>query len=126
MSSEVNGWDLPLKDIALIFRGGCIIRAEFLNVISEAYQEQPNLANLLISPYFAEKVTDYQIGLRKVVCEGINSGISFPCLSASLSYYDSYRTGISNANLLQAQRDYFGAHTYERRDLEGVFHTNWQ
>lgn len=126
MSSELHGWDLPLKDIALIFRGGCIIRAEFLNVISEAYQEQPNLANLLISPYFAEKVADYQIGLRKVVCEGINSGISFPCLSASLSYYDSYRTGISNANLLQAQRDYFGAHTYERRDLSGVFHTNWQ
>ncbi|MGE1165199.1 decarboxylating NADP(+)-dependent phosphogluconate dehydrogenase [Peribacillus simplex] len=126
MSSELNGWELPLKDIALIFRGGCIIRAEFLNVISEAYQEQPNLANLLISPYFAEKVTDYQVGLRKVVCEGINSGISFPCLSASLTYYDSYRKGISNANLLQAQRDYFGAHTYERRDLAGVFHTNWQ
>ncbi|MGW6301023.1 decarboxylating NADP(+)-dependent phosphogluconate dehydrogenase [Peribacillus butanolivorans] len=126
MTSELYGWDLPLKDIALIFRGGCIIRAEFLNVISEAYQEQPNLANLLISSYFAEKVTDYQVGLRKVVCEGINSGISFPCLSASLTYYDSYRTGISNANLLQAQRDYFGAHTYERRDLAGVFHTNWQ
>lgn len=126
MSSELNGWDLPLKDIALIFRGGCIIRAEFLNVISEAYQEQPNLANLLISPYFAEKVASYQVGLRKVVCEGINSGISFPCLGSSLTYYDSYRTGISNANLLQAQRDYFGAHTYERRDLEGVFHTNWQ
>ncbi|TDL85370.1 decarboxylating NADP(+)-dependent phosphogluconate dehydrogenase [Vibrio vulnificus] len=126
MSSELNGWDLPLKDIALIFRGGCIIRAEFLNVISEAYQEQPNLANLLISPYFAEKVASYQVGLRKVVCEGINSGISFPCLGSSLTYYDSYRTGISNANLLQAQRDYFGAHTYERRDLAGVFHTNWQ
>ncbi|MFF2590246.1 decarboxylating NADP(+)-dependent phosphogluconate dehydrogenase [Peribacillus butanolivorans] len=126
MTSELYGWDLPLKDIALIFRGGCIIRAEFLNVISEAYQEQPNLANLLISPYFAEKVTDFQVGLRKVVCEGINFGISFPCLSASLTYYDSYRTGISNANLLQAQRDYFGAHTYERRDLAGVFHTNWQ
>ncbi|MFJ8071741.1 decarboxylating NADP(+)-dependent phosphogluconate dehydrogenase [Peribacillus sp. NPDC096447] len=126
MSSELNGWDLPLKDIALIFRGGCIIRAEFLNVISEAYQEQPNLANLLISPYFAEKVADYQVGLRKVVCEGINSGTSFPCLGSSLTYYDSYRTGISNANLLQAQRDYFGAHTYERRDLAGVFHTNWQ
>lgn len=99
MSSELNGWDLPLKDIALIFRGGCIIRAEFLNVISEAYQEQPNLANLLISPYFAEKVAKYQVGLRKVVCEGINSGISFPCLGSSLTYYDSYRTGISNANL---------------------------
>jgi 6-phosphogluconate dehydrogenase len=126
MTSELYDWNLPLKDIALIFRGGCIIRANFLNVISEAYQEQPNLANLLISPYFAKKVKAYQTGLRKVVCEGIQSGISFPCLSASLTYYDSYRTGTSNANLLQAQRDYFGAHTYERNDLEGVFHTNWQ
>lgn len=125
MTSELFSWDLPLENIALIFRGGCIIRAEFLNVISESYQAQPNLANLLISPYFAEKLTDYQIGLRKVVCEGINSGISFPCLSSSLTYYDSYRTGNSNANLLQAQRDYFGAHTYERRDLAGVYHTNW-
>lgn len=126
MTSELYGWDLPLKDISLIFRGGCIIRAEFLNVISETYQAQPNLANLLIAPYFAEKVKEYQIGLRKVACEGINSGISFPCLSASLTYYDSYRTGISNANLLQAQRDYFGAHTYERSDLTGFFHTIWQ
>lgn len=126
MTSELYGWDLPLKDIALIFRGGCIIRAEFLNIISETYQAQPNLANLLIAPYFAEKIKEYQIGLRKVACEGINSGISFPCLNASLTYYDSYRTGISNANLLQAQRDYFGAHTYERSDLTGFFHTNWQ
>ncbi|WP_045521819.1 decarboxylating NADP(+)-dependent phosphogluconate dehydrogenase [Neobacillus niacini] len=125
-TSELYGWDLPLKDIALIFRGGCIIRAEFLNVISEAYQEQPDLANLLIAPYFAEKVKEYQMGLRKVVCDGVTSGISFPCLSASLTYYDSYRTGISNASLLQAQRDYFGAHTYERTDMSGVFHTNWQ
>ncbi|MFP7300346.1 decarboxylating NADP(+)-dependent phosphogluconate dehydrogenase [Neobacillus niacini] len=125
MTSEAFGWDLPLKDIALIFRGGCIIRAEFLNVISEAYQENPTLENLLISPYFSEKVIDYQMGLRKVVCEGINSGISFPCLSASLTYFDSYRKGSSNASLLQAQRDYFGAHTYERNDLTGVFHTNW-
>ncbi|MFE8697734.1 decarboxylating NADP(+)-dependent phosphogluconate dehydrogenase [Cytobacillus sp. FJAT-53684] len=125
MTSELHGWDLPLKDIALIFRGGCIIRAEFLNVISEAYQAQPNLANLLIAPYFAEKVKNYQTGLRKVLCEGISSGISFPCLSASLTYYDSYRTGTSNASLLQAQRDYFGAHTYERSDIEGVFHTEW-
>lgn len=126
MTSELYGWDLPLKDIALIFRGGCIIRAEFLNVISQTYQAQPNLANLLIAHYFAEKVKEYQIGLRKVACEGINFGISFPCLSASLTYYDSYRTGISNANLLQAQRDYFGAHTYERSDLTGFFHTNWK
>ena len=126
MTSELYGWDLPLKDIALIFRGGCIIRAEFLNVISQTYQEQPDLANLLIAPYFAEKVKEYQIGLRKVVCEGVVSGISFPCLSASLSYYDSYRKGTSSASLLQAQRDYFGAHTYERCDLAGVFHTIWQ
>jgi 6-phosphogluconate dehydrogenase len=125
MTSELHGWDLPLKDIALIFRGGCIIRAEFLNVISETYQAQPNLANLLVAPYFAEKVKDYQTGLRKVLCEGISSGISFPCLSASLTYFDSYRTGTSNASLLQAQRDYFGAHTYERNDISGVFHTEW-
>jgi 6-phosphogluconate dehydrogenase len=125
MTSELNDWNLPLKDIALIFRGGCIIRAEFLNVISEAYEENPNLANLLIAPYFAEKVKEYQQGLRKVVCEGISAGIAFPCLSTSLSYYDSYRTGSSNANLLQAQRDYFGAHTYERIDMSGVFHTEW-
>lgn len=126
MTSELYGWDLPLKDIALIFRGGCIIRAEFLNVISQTYQERPDLANLLIAPYFAEKVKEYQIGLRKVVCEGVVSGISFPCLSASLSYYDSYRKGTSSASILQAQRDYFGAHTYERCDLAGVFHTIWQ
>lgn len=125
MTSELYGWDLPLRDIALIFRGGCIIRAEFLNVISETYQKQPKLANLLLSPYFATKAKAYQSGLRKVLCEGINSGISFPCLSASLTYYDSYRTGKSNASLLQAQRDYFGAHTYERNDREGIFHTEW-
>lgn len=125
MTSDLYDWNLPLAEIALIFRGGCIIRAEFLNVISEAYQTQANLKNLLIAPFFAEKVKGYQSGLRKIVCEGINSGISFPCLSASLSYFDSYRRGHSNANLLQAQRDYFGAHTYERTDMEGIFHTDW-
>ncbi|MDA1476942.1 decarboxylating NADP(+)-dependent phosphogluconate dehydrogenase [Bacillus changyiensis] len=126
MTSKLYGWDLPLKDIALIFRGGCIIRAEFLNTISEVLQDQPELPNLLIAPYFAEKLKEYQTGLRKVVCNGINTGISLPCLSTSLSYYDSYRTGRSNANLLQAQRDYFGSHTYGRTDMEGHFHTNWQ
>jgi 6-phosphogluconate dehydrogenase len=126
MTSELYDWNLPLENIALIFRGGCIIRAQFLNIISEAYQENAHLTNLLISPYFAEKTKEYQSGMRKVVCEGIQSGISFPSLGASLSYYDSYRTGTSNASLIQAQRDYFGAHTYERSDMEGVFHTNWQ
>ncbi len=126
MTSEQYGWNLPLKDIALIFRGGCIIRAEFLNIISEAYEGNSSLTNLLISPYFAEKTKEYQRNMRKVVCEGIQSGISFPSLGASLTYYDSYRTGTSNASMIQAQRDYFGAHTYERNDLEGSFHTNWQ
>jgi 6-phosphogluconate dehydrogenase len=125
MTSDLYDWNLPLEEIALIFRGGCIIRAEFLNVISEAYQSEVNLKNLLIAPFFAGKIKEYQTGLRKIVCEGINSGIPFPCLSTSLSYFDSYRRGHSNANLLQAQRDYFGAHTYERNDIEGVFHTDW-
>ncbi|MEH7072959.1 decarboxylating NADP(+)-dependent phosphogluconate dehydrogenase [Neobacillus drentensis] len=125
MTSDLYDWNLPLEEIALIFRGGCIIRAEFLNGISAAYQSQANLTNLLIAPFFAEKVKEYQSGLRKIVCEGINSGISFPCLSTSLSYFDSFRTARSNASLLQAQRDYFGAHTYERIDMEGVFHTDW-
>lgn len=125
LTSDLYDWNLPLAEIALIFRGGCIIRAEFLNIISEAYQSDVNLKNLLIAPYFAEKTKEYQMGLRKMVCEGINSGISFPCLSTSLSYYDSYRNGKSNASLLQAQRDYFGAHTYERIDMDGTFHTDW-
>ncbi|MEK5068352.1 decarboxylating NADP(+)-dependent phosphogluconate dehydrogenase [Sporosarcina sp. FSL K6-1508] len=125
-TSELNGWNLPLKDIALIFRGGCIIRAEFLNTISEAYDAQASIANLLVAPYFVEKTKEYQLGLRNVVAESMMSGMSFPSLSASLTYYDSYRTGHSSANLLQAQRDYFGAHTYERTDREGSFHTNWK
>ena len=125
-TSELNGWNLPLKDIALIFRGGCIIRAEFLNTISEAYEADSNMPNLLVAPYFIEKTKDYQVGMRKVVAESMLTGMSFPSLSASLTYYDSYRTAQSNSNLLQAQRDYFGAHTYERTDIEGSFHTNWK
>lgn len=125
-TSELNGWNLPLKDIALIFRGGCIIRAEFLNTISEAYEADSNMPNLLVAPYFIEKTKEYQVGIRKVVAESMLTGMSFPSLSASLTYYDSYRTAQSNSNLLQAQRDYFGAHTYERTDIEGSFHTNWK
>ena len=126
ITSELNGWNLPLQDIALIFRGGCIIRAEFLNTISEAYDAQETLANLLIAPTFVEKTKEYQLGMRKVVAESMMSGMSSPSLSAALTYFDSYRTGDSNANLLQAQRDYFGAHTYQRTDMEGSFHTNWK
>ncbi|MCZ2259530.1 decarboxylating NADP(+)-dependent phosphogluconate dehydrogenase [Sporosarcina sp. G11-34] len=126
MTSELNDWNLPLKDISLIFRGGCIIRAEFLNTISKAYAAQATTANLLVAPYFVGKTKDYQVGLRKVIAESVMSGMSFPALSASLTYYDSYRTGQSSANLLQAQRDYFGAHTYERTDVKGSFHTDWK
>jgi 6-phosphogluconate dehydrogenase len=126
MTSELNEWNLPLKDIALIFRGGCIIRAEFLNTISKVYEENASTANLLIAPYFVEKTKAYQIGLRKVMAESTMSGMAFPALSASIAYYDGYRTGQSSANLLQAQRDYFGAHTYERTDTEGSFHTIWK
>ncbi|WLV24577.1 decarboxylating NADP(+)-dependent phosphogluconate dehydrogenase [Aciduricibacillus chroicocephali] len=124
-TSELHNWNLPLKEIALIFRGGCIIRAQFLNTISAIYEENPNLDNLLIAPYFAEKTREYQKGLREVVCEAVQTGIPFPSLSTALTYYDSYRTANSSASLLQAQRDYFGAHTYERNDREGVFHTDW-
>jgi 6-phosphogluconate dehydrogenase len=84
------------------------------------------LANLLIAPTFVEKTKAYQLGMRKVVAESMMSGMSAPSLSAALTYFDSYRTGDSNANLLQAQRDYFGAHTYQRTDMEGSFHTNWK
>lgn len=126
MTSELNGWSLPLQDIALIFRGGCIIRAEFLNTISEAYNTEETTANLLVAPTFVEKTKAYQMGMRKVIAEGMMTGMSAPSLSAALTYYDSYRTGQSSANLLQAQRDYFGAHTYQRTDMEGSFHTNWK
>ncbi|WP_449402909.1 decarboxylating NADP(+)-dependent phosphogluconate dehydrogenase [Exiguobacterium artemiae] len=125
-SSELYDWNLRLEEIALIFRGGCIIRAEFLNVISEAFAKDESLANLMIAPYFADKVQDYQTALRQVVAESALSGLAAPCLSTSLTYYDSYRTANSNANILQAQRDYFGAHTYARTDREGTFHTDWQ
>lgn len=125
-SSELYDWNLRLEEIALIFRGGCIIRAEFLNVISEAFAKDESLANLMLAPYFAEKVQDYQTSLRQIVAEGSLAGLAAPCLSTSLTYYDSYRTADSNANILQAQRDYFGAHTYARTDREGTFHTEWQ
>ncbi|WP_214802360.1 decarboxylating NADP(+)-dependent phosphogluconate dehydrogenase [Exiguobacterium sp. ERU656] len=125
-SSELYDWNLRPEEIALIFRGGCIIRAEFLNVISEAFATDASLDNLMLAPYFADKVQAYQTSLRQVVAEGALTGLASPCLSTSLTYYDSYRTANSNANILQAQRDYFGAHTYARTDREGMFHTEWQ
>jgi 6-phosphogluconate dehydrogenase len=124
-ASEEYGWDLRYGDIAMIFRGGCIIRAQFLQKIKEAYDRDPALANLLLDPYFKEIVEGYQSSLREVLAVAINRGIPVPSFASAIAYYDSYRTETLPANLLQAQRDYFGAHTYERVDKEGTFHTNW-
>lgn len=125
VASEEYGWDLQYGEIAMIFRGGCIIRAQFLQKIKDAYDHNPGLKNLLLDPYFKEIVESYQTALREIIGVAVQNGIPVPCFSAALSYYDSYRTETLPANLLQAQRDYFGAHTYQRIDKEGIFHTNW-
>ena len=124
-ASEENNWNLQYGDIAMIFRGGCIIRARFLQSIKEAYDRNPQLNNLLLDPYFKDIVENYQSALREVIALAVTNGIPVPCFSAALSYYDSYRSERLPANLLQAQRDYFGAHTYERVDKAGTFHTEW-
>ena len=123
-SNEYN-WDLNYGDIAMIWRGGCIIRAQFLQKIKEAYDRNPELDNLLLDEYFKDIADRYQEALRKVVATAALNGIAAPCFSSALAYFDSYRSETLPANLLQAQRDYFGAHTFERVDKEGVFHFNW-
>jgi len=123
-STEYN-WNLNLSDIATIWRGGCIIRAKFLNRIVEAYQRDPALHNLLLDRYFTRIVRKTQRNWRAAVLTAIKHGIAVPAFSASLAYFDSYRQARLPANLLQAQRDFFGAHTYERIDKPGVFHTEW-
>lgn len=124
-ASEDNEWNLKLGELAMIWREGCIIRAQFLQKIKEAYDNDTELQNLLLDPYFKDIVTNYQDALRDVVATGVQNGVSTPGFSASINYYDSYRSENLPANLIQAQRDYFGAHTYERKDREGVFHTQW-
>ncbi|KAJ6684467.1 6-PHOSPHOGLUCONATE DEHYDROGENASE DECARBOXYLATING [Salix viminalis] len=120
-----KGWDLKLGELARIWKGGCIIRAVFLDRIKKAYDRNPDLANLLVDPEFAKEIIERQSAWRRVVSLAINSGISTPGMSSSLAYFDTYRRGRLPANLVQAQRDYFGAHTYERVDMEGSFHTEW-
>ncbi len=119
------GWELNFGDIALMWRGGCIIRAQFLQHIKDAFDAEPGLANLLLAPYFKEAVQKAQANWRLVISTATNLGIPVPAFSSALSYYDSYRRDRLSANLIQAQRDYFGAHTYNRTDKEGVFHTEW-
>lgn len=124
-ASEEYDWNLNPGEISMIFRGGCIIRAAFLQNIKEAYDRNPALDNLLMDSYFQAIVADYQDAAREVVTIAIKAGIPVPGLSSALAYYDSYRSEVLPANLLQAQRDYFGAHTYQRVDREGAFHTEW-
>jgi 6-phosphogluconate dehydrogenase len=126
-ASEEFGWKLNYGSIALMWRGGCIIRSAFLGKIKEAFDLNSELTNLLLSPFFNEKLNGSQNSFRNVVSEAAKNGIPVPAFASALAYYDSYRTETLPANLLQAQRDYFGAHQYERIDKpEGkYFHTNW-
>lgn len=123
--SNEKGWGLQLGELARIWKGGCIIRAIFLDRIKKAYDRNPELSNLLVDPEFAKEILDRQGAWRRVVCLAINAGVSTPGMSTSLAYFDSYRRERLPANLIQAQRDYFGAHTYERTDMSGSFHTEW-
>jgi 6-phosphogluconate dehydrogenase len=126
-ASQVNDWKLNYGNIALVWRGGCIIRSRFLGNIKQAYEENPQLDNLLLNDFFKTAVEQTQPGWRKAIQFAIECGIPTPAFSSALAFYDGYRTALLPANLLQAQRDYFGAHTYERIDKPRgeFFHTDW-
>ncbi len=126
-ASNEYHWDLNYGDIALMWRGGCIIRAQFLGNIKEAYDNDPGLQNLLLDDYFKAAIERSQLAWRKVVATAVSHGVPIPAFSSALAYYDGYRSAVLPASLLQAQRDYFGAHTYERFDKPAgeYFHTNW-
>jgi 6-phosphogluconate dehydrogenase len=124
-ASRQYGWDLRLGDMAMIWRGGCIIRARFLNRITEAYAADPELVNLLLVPYFADAMADAQDAWRRVITRAVELGIPVPALASCLAYYDGYRRARGPAALIQGQRDFFGAHTYERTDRDGHFHIRW-
>jgi 6-phosphogluconate dehydrogenase len=125
LASEEYGWGLNLSEISRIWKGGCIIRARFLDLIKEAYLRRPDLPNLLLNPEFSAWIMEAQDSWRSVVQTANRLGVPCLALSASLSYFDSYRRERLPQNLTQAQRDFFGAHTYERVDREGIFHTEW-
>ncbi|MFC0269461.1 NADP-dependent phosphogluconate dehydrogenase [Kushneria aurantia] len=125
-ASEENDWNLDYGAIAGLFRAGCIIRARFLQKITDAYREKPELDNLLLAPHFADIAERYQQALRDVVSHAVQHGIAVPTFASAIAYYDSYRTEMLPANLIQAQRDFFGAHTYRRLDdRDTVYHTEW-
>jgi len=124
-ASQEYNWNLKYGEIAMIWRGGCIIRAHFLNRIKEAYARNPSLPNLLLDPYFKDIIERSQLNWRRVVSTAVDRGIPVPAFSSAIAYYDSYRRARLPANLIQAQRDYFGAHTYERVAKPGIFHSEW-
>lgn len=124
-ASEEYGWNLDLGTIAKIFRAGCIIRARFLQKITDAYAKDPALANLLLDPYFKDIAANYQTALRDVAVAAVKAGVPVPAFASAVAYFDSYRSERLPANLVQAQRDFFGAHTFERTDQPGSFHANW-
>ncbi|MEP6648059.1 MAG: NADP-dependent phosphogluconate dehydrogenase, partial [Saprospiraceae bacterium] len=124
-ASTAYQYQLSLKDIARIWRGGCIIRANLLEDIYSAYSKQPVLSNLMLDEQIGKKLIESQNAIRKVIQIAVDNGIPVPAFMGSIAYYDSFRSGWLPANLIQAQRDYFGAHTYERIDREGSFHTQW-
>ena len=125
-ADDTYRWGLKFGSIASLWRAGCIIRARFLSKIKEAYDRDAALPNLLLDPYFVSAVQEAGPGWRKVVAAAAEAGVPVPAFSSALAYYDSYRSAVLPANLLQAQRDFFGAHTYRRTDRDGVFHTNWE
>ena len=124
-ASEHYGWDVDLGAMATIWRGGCIIRARFLDRIRAAFDQDPRLRNLLLAEYFRDAVADAQPAWRRVVATAVEQGVPTPAFASSLAYYDGLRRERGPANLLQAQRDFFGAHTYHRTDRFGTFHTRW-
>lgn len=124
-ASDANNWNLQYGELAQIWRAGCIIRARFLQNITDAYDKNPDLTNLLFDDYFKDITAKYQEATRDVVALAVKMGVPVPGFSAAITYYDSYRSEVLPANLLQAQRDYFGAHTYERTDRDGMYHYPW-
>jgi 6-phosphogluconate dehydrogenase len=126
-AAKENGWNLNMGGIALMWRGGCIIRSRFLGKIKEAFDKNAGLENLLLDSFFSGALNQYQASWRKALVHAVELGVPTPAFSTALAFFDGYRTGRLPANLLQAQRDYFGAHTYERIDKPRgeFFHTNW-
>ena len=126
-AAKEQGWNLNMGGVALMWRGGCIIRSQFLGKIKEAYDKNPKLENLLLDSFFSSVLNQYQSSWRRAVVQGVQFGVPMPAFTTALSFFDGYRTARLPANLLQGQRDFFGAHTYERVDKPRgeFFHTNW-